>query len=123
MEVIGNFYDGIGADMNLAQAWLEAWREKAEEMGFDLWQGTGASQSGRAGAVTTVTQEAFSRVEGLVTSIQIHAANIDYASEEEIVPALGQALDELHHINLNTGALPLILSLLTEIKRDGLKVN
>lgn len=123
MEVIGDFYDGIGSDMSAAQAWLEAWREKAEEMGFDLWQGTGTSQSGRAGAMTTVTQEAFSRVEGLVTSIQIHAANIDYASEEEIVPALGRALDELHHINLNTGALPLILSLLTEIKRDGLKVN
>ena len=49
---------------NAAQAWLEAWKKKAEEMGFDLWQNQGSSQRGQAGEIQSVSQESFSRVEG-----------------------------------------------------------
>ena len=123
MDVLDAFYDNIGSDMNAAQAWLEAWKEKAEEMGFDLWQNQGSSQRGQAGEIQSVSQESFSRVEGLATSMQIHLANIDDSVEEGIVPALSSALDDLHFIRSNTGALPLIYAMLQKFDRDGFKVR
>ena len=121
MEVIGDFYDGIGSDMSAAQAWLEAWREKAEEMGFDLWQG-GTSQSGKAGAFTTMTQDQGTKLEGLFTSGQIHWASID-EKMDNAVSGLGGCLDVLGRIAANTNALPLMLALLQSVQRDGLKMN
>lgn len=121
MEVIGNFYDGIGSDMSAAQAWLEAWREKAEEMGFDLWQG-GTSQSGKAGASTTMTQDQGTKLEGLFTSGQIHWASID-EKMDNAVSGLGGCLDVLGRIATNTSALPLMLALLQSFQRDGLKMK
>ena len=121
MEVIGDFYDGIGSDMSAAQAWLEAWREKAEEMGFDLWQG-GTSQSGKAGAVTTMTQDQGTKLEGLFTSGQIHWASID-EKMDNAVSGLGGCLDVLGRIATNTSALPLMLALLQSFQRDGLKMK
>lgn len=121
MEVIGNFYDGIGSDMSAAQAWLEAWREKAEEMGFDLWQG-GTSQSGKAGAFTTMTQDQGTKLEGLFTSGQIHWASID-EKMDNAVSGLGGCLDVLGRIATNTSALPMMLALLQSFQRDGLKMK
>lgn len=121
MEVIGDFYDGIGSDMSAAQAWLEAWREKAEEMGFDLWQG-GTSQSGKAGASTTMTQDQGTKLEGLFTSGQIHWASID-EKMDNAVSGLGGCLDVLGRIATNTSALPLMLALLQSFQRDGLKMK
>ena len=121
MEVIGDFYDGIGSDMSAAQAWLEAGREKAEEMGFDLWQG-GTSQSGKAGAFTTMTQDQGTKLEGLFTSGQIHWASID-EKMDNAVSGLGSCLDVLGRIAANTNALPLMLALLQSVQRDGLKMK
>lgn len=121
MEVIGDFYDGIGSDMSAAQAWLETWREKAEEMGFDLWQG-GTSQSGKAGAFTTMTQDQGTKLEGLFTSGQIHWASID-EKMDNAVSGLGGCLDVLGRIAANTNALPLMLALLQSVQRDGLKMK
>ena len=122
MEVIGDFYDGIGSDMSAAQAWLEAWREKAEEMGFDLWQGNGTSQSGRSGAFTTMTQDQGTKLEGLFTSGQMHWASID-EKMDNAVSGLGGCLDVLGRIATNTSALPLMLALLQSFQRDGLKMK
>ena len=36
MGVIDSFYDNIGKNVDAAQAWMEAWQEKAASMGFDL---------------------------------------------------------------------------------------
>lgn len=122
MEVIGDFYDGIGSDMSAAQAWLEAWREKAEEMGFDLWQGNGTSQSGRSGTFTTMTQDQGTKLEGLFTSGQMHWASID-EKMDNAVSGLGGCLDVLGRIATNTSALPLMLALLQSFQRDGLKMK
>ena len=122
MEVIGDFYDGIGSDMSAAQAWLEAWREKAEEMGFDLWQGNGTSQSGKSGAFTTMTQDQGTKLEGLFTSGQMHWASID-EKMDNAVSGLGGCLDVLGRIATNTSALPLMLALLQSFQRDGLKMK
>lgn len=40
MGVIDSFYDNICKNVDAAQAWMEAWKEKAAAMGFDLWKTT-----------------------------------------------------------------------------------
>ena len=62
----------------------------------------------------------FSRVEGLVTSVQIHSANID-ENTEGIVPVLKGSLEAMNAIRENTEPIPQIYELLQTIKRDGLK--
>lgn len=116
--------DGVAQQQDFNRLW-EEFRRMAEQQGLSIDDPTagGTSQSGKAGAIEAVTQESFSRVEGLVTSIQIHAANMDEAMEQGIVPTLGRSLDELIQIRYNTNVLPQIHALLMRIDRDGLKVK
>lgn len=114
--------DALGQQDDFNKMWAE-FRRIAAEAGLSIDDIQGTSQSGKAGAVNTVTQEAFSRVEGLVTSIQIHEANVDKAVEEGIVPALGKSLDALNKIKVNTDALPLMYEMLSKFDREGIKVK
>ena len=123
-EVLKNMItDAAGQQGEASELWNSI-KEWAEQQGIDMSDpNQGTSQSGKAGAVNTVTQEAFSRVEGLVTSIQIHEANVDKAVEEGIVPALGKSLDALNKIKVNTDALPLMYEMLSKFDREGIKVK
>lgn len=86
MNLIGDFYNGLGSTMDDAQGFMEGWQTEAEKHGFDLWgKDDQTAQSGSAGAFTTMTQEQGTKLEGLFTSVQMHVANIDdqmgYASD------------------------------------------
>lgn len=99
----------------------EEFRRIAKENGLSIDEEAGTSQqSGKAGAIQTVTQDSFSRVEGLVTSVQIHSAKID-ENIEGIVPVLKGSLEAMNAIRENTEPIPQIYELLQTIKRDGLK--
>ena len=99
----------------------EEFRRIAEENGLSIDEEAGTSQqSGKAGAIQTVTQDSFSRVEGLVTSVQIHSAKIN-ENIEGIVPVLKGSLEAMNAIRENTEPIPQIYELLQTIKRDGLK--
>lgn len=99
----------------------EEFRRIAEENGLSIDEEAGTSQqNGKAGATQTVTQDSFSRVEGLVTSVQIHSAKID-ENIEGIVPVLKGSLEAMNAIRENTEPIPQIYELLQTIKRDGLK--
>lgn len=99
----------------------EEFRRIAKENGFSIDEEAGTSQqSGKAGAIQTVTQDSFSRVEGMVTSVQIHSAKID-ENIEGIVPVLKGSLEAMNAIRENTEPIPQIYELLQTIKRDGLK--
>ena len=99
----------------------EEFRRIAKENGFSIDEEAGTSQqNGKAGATQTVTQDSFPRVEGLVTSVQIHSANID-ENTEGIVPVLKGSLEAMNAIRENTEPIPQIYELLQTIKRDGLK--
>lgn len=111
--------DALGKQSEFNRLW-EEFRRIAAENGLSIDSIEGTAQSGKAGAIQTVTQESFSRVEGLVTSMQIHLANMDDGLEG-ITPTLGASLDALNKIVKNTDHLPSILALLEELKRDGLK--
>lgn len=114
--------DAMGQQDDFNRLWAE-FRRIAAEAGLSIDDIQGISQSGKAGAVNTVTQEAFSRVEGLVTSIQIHEANVDRAVEEGIVPVLGRSLEALNRIRINTDTLPLMYEMLAKFDREGIKVK
>lgn len=115
--------DALGQQDDFNKMWAE-FRRIAAEAGLSVDEiQSGTSQSGKAGSVNTVTQEAFSRVEGLVTSIQIHEANVDKAVEEGIVPVLGRSLDALNRIRINTDTLPLMYEMLAKFDREGIKVK
>lgn len=99
----------------------EEFRRIAKENGLSIDEEAGTSQqSGKTGAIQTVTQDSFSRVEGLVTSVQIHSAKID-ENIEGIVPVLKGSLEAMNAIRENTEPIPRIYELLQTIKRDGLK--
>lgn len=123
-EVLKNMItDAAGQQGEASELWNSI-KEWAEQQGIDMSDpNQGTSQSGKAGAVNTVTQEAFSRVEGLVTSIQIHEANVDKAVEEGIVPVLGRSLEALNRIRINTDTLPLMYEMLAKFDREGIKVK
>lgn len=112
--------DALGKQSEFNRLW-EEFRRIAAENGLSIDSIEGTAQSSKVGAIQTVTQESFSRVEGLATSMQIHLANIDDGLEG-ITPTLGASLDALNKIVKNTDHLPSILALLVELKRDGLKV-
>ena len=115
--------DALGQQDDFNKMWAE-FRRIAAEAGLSIdEEQSGTSQSGKAGAVNTVTQEAFSRVEGLVTSIQIHEANMDKFTEEGIVPSLGKSLDALNKIKINTDTLPLMYEMLKKFDLEGIKVK
>lgn len=122
MDLIDSFYQNIGSSMGAAQSWMEEWQRKAEEMGYDLWQGDGTTQSGKAGAFTALTQDQGTKLEGLMTSLQMHGASLDEKADN-ITDALGGCLDELHKIVENTNYLPSLFALWVAIKRDGIKLR
>jgi hypothetical protein len=128
MELVGKFYEEIEGDMDAAQSFMENWQKRASEYGFDLWQSEGNTQSGKAGAFSTMTQEQGTKLEGLFTSVQMHTANID-GLLSDIGAAMYSASDTLVRIEENTEfcrkleKLDNIASDIAIIKRDGLKMK
>lgn len=123
MGVIDNFYNTIGSNVENAQAWMEEWKRRAAEMGYEIFPEEEVSQqSGKAAAFTTLTQEQGTRLEGLFTALQMHGASLD-EKMDNVTAGLGSSLDALYRIAKNTDTLPLMLSLWQAIQRDGLKVK
>lgn len=122
MDLLDDFYSGIGSNMNAAEAWMDEFAKRAEEMGYELWKPDATTQSGRAGAFAAMTQDQGTKLEGLMTSLQMHGASID-EKLDNVSEGLAGALDALNRIARNTDDIPLILALLKSVKRDGLKVK
>lgn len=125
MRLIDSFYDNIGNNVDAAQSWMEAWKDKAAAMGYDLWKNDEektTTQSGRAGAFQTLTQDQGTKLEGLMTSLQMHDASID-ENVENISEGIGGALETIDKIKTNTDALPKIYDEIRDIKQNGLKMK
>lgn len=125
MRLVDDFYNNIGSNVDAAQSWMEAWKDKAAAMGYDLWKNdeeNTATQSGRSGAFQTLTQEQGTKLEGLMTSLQMHDASID-ENVENISEGIGGALETIDKIKTNTDALPKIYDEIRDIKQNGLKMK
>lgn len=86
----------------------------------------GTTQSGKAGAFTTMSQDQAGKLEGLFVSGQIHWASLDDKMTDVSVQ-IGAAGDTLKRIEEHTGSSALSLEEIKNdikiIRRDGLKVN
>lgn len=126
MGIIGGFYDNIGSDMDAAQTWLEAWREKAASMGFDLWSSGNdrgnSRQSGRVGVYTAMSQEQGTKLEGLFTSVQMHTAQIDERLES-FMDTFGQLCDIIGKILERVDVLPEMADDIHELRTNGIKLR
>lgn len=124
--------DGISSDE--ATSLQEAYRKLVEEMikqrdemadAFGWTSGTGSSQSGQAGAFTSMTQDQGTKLEGLFTSVQIHLINIDNWLVR-YTESVSEQRNSLSQIAVNTSYckhLEEIRDILNDIQRNGLTLN
>ena len=86
----------------------------------------GTTQSGKAGAFTTMSQDQAGKLEGLFVSGQIHWASLDDKMTDVSVQ-IGAAGDTLKKIEEHTGSSALSLEEIKNdlkiLKRDGIKVK
>ena len=126
MDIMGDFYAGVGKDMDQAQEFMENWKAEAAKRGFDLWKNEDSQQSGKSGTFQTMDQETGTELKGLFTSVQQHEASIDenvlYISDE-----MHQCTDYVREIAENTSGcndkLKAIAQDIETIRRDGLKTQ
>lgn len=116
-EILGSMTDDALAQQDRVNALLSNVEEAADRNGLSIKGDESTTQTGQAGAIQTVMQDSAARIEGLVTSIQIHAANMDerFESSTEI---LSQSFMQLQIITDNTNALPQIHRLLQQLRHD-----
>lgn len=125
MNIMGDFYAGIGKEMDLAQDFMENWKAEAAKHGFDLWKSDENSQQGQSGTFQTISQEQGTKLEGLFTSVQQHEANID-ENVEYISDEIHACIDKLTVIADNTSyceRLEDIAEDISTMKRDGIKLR
>lgn len=98
----------------------------AAATGYTGESGSGASQSGKAGVFNAMSQDQGTKLEGLFTSVQMHAASIDERMEN-VVDRMNTASDHLRKIEENTGrtaaTLEEVSSDIKRIIRDGVKTK
>ncbi|WP_051527375.1 hypothetical protein [Prevotella falsenii] len=82
-RILDRLTSEVAADSGKASALLEQWKRKAKELGIDIFSG-GADQQGRAGSFETMTQAQGTKLEGLMTSAQIHLASMDIKLEDAV---------------------------------------
>lgn len=87
--------------------------------------GASSSQSGHAGAITTITEETGGKIEGVVTSVQIHVISMD-DKLTDISQYAYEAIGILNVIAENTAfckCLEDIADAMERMDRDGIKMN
>jgi hypothetical protein len=77
IEAMDLFMDEMEAQMDAAQMWGEAWRDKWKERGFDVWtnneEDSGATSF--SGAVKTVSETTASIISGQMNAMRVNQVN------------------------------------------------
>lgn len=77
MNIVGDFYNNIGTNMDAAQDWMNNWKKEAEKAGLDLWQSEDKlNQSSSRGMSVAATQDQMGEVNGRITSMQFEVVDI-----------------------------------------------
>lgn len=76
MDLVGDFYQNIGSNMDMAQDWMLNWKDEAKKVGFDLWEGGNVNQDSSRGYSTTMTQDQAGEGLGRLTSIHINILDV-----------------------------------------------
>lgn len=120
LGVLSSALDDIeGAQDDFTMLW-ERYKALAKEKGIDL--SPSETQQGKAGAMYTVSQDSFTRMEGIVTSIQAHITSVDLKFDN-IAQQFSLQLEAMNAIVSNTSPIAAIYALLLTIQRDGLNVK
>ena len=126
LKLLGSMTDEVLGKRGDFNALLEAYQQMAKDKGFDIFKpDEGASQSGRSGAYTAMSQEQGTKLEGLFTSLQDHASGIHQLLEEL---KEGRYADHEIFVQIaeNTAYCKLledILEIITRQERDGVKIK
>ena len=97
-DLVGNFYNGIGTDMQNAQNWMQQWKEEANKQGFNLWDST---REGSSKGIAAADQESVNELNGRATAIQGHTFIISEAMKE-LTAKISKVLEYLSGIQTNT---------------------
>lgn len=122
-RILDQLTSEVAADSGKASSLLEQFKRMAKEKGIDIFGG--AAQQGRAGSLETMTQAQGTKLEGLMTSAQIHLASLDIKFED-VAKQMTHATTHLAKIEKNTAycqRLEGIATDIAELKRNGIKVK
>ena len=113
----------VSADSGKAASLLEYFKKKAKEYGIDIFGG--AAQQGRAGSLETMTQAQGTKLEGLMTSAQIHLASMDIKLEDAVkqMQASTRHLERIERYTKHCERLEDIADNIKVLARDGIKVK
>ena len=110
----------------LTDAMLAERDKMAAAFGWSADDGSSSSsQSGRAGAVTTITEETAGKIEGIATSIQIHVISMD-DKMTDISQYAYEAIGILNTIAENTAFCKYLEGIadgMERMERDGVKMR
>lgn len=121
LGVLSQLMTDVNNEQDTATMLWNRLKEMAAVQGIDFDQKEVTSQTGKAGAMYTVSKDSFTRAEGILTSIQAHVASGDLKLDN-ITSQLIQQLDALNAIAANTAPISEIYALLIAIQREGLRV-
>lgn len=137
-KLYDNWAAATDSDEKLTEQEAEALRKEQEAITEDMlrkrqeladafgWSSSSSeSQSGRAGAVTTVTEETAGKIEGIATSIQIRIISMD-DKMTDISQYAYEAIGILNTIAENTAFckyLEFIADGIDRLERDGVKMK
>lgn len=76
-DIVGEFYQGIGGQMELAQGFMENWKKEAEKSGFDLWTDDPTSQTASSGGFQSMDQDTGNRLDGRFAALQMSGLRIE----------------------------------------------
>lgn len=110
---------GAQGDFN---AYWAAMKAKAAEMGFDIGDAQATTQKGKEGVLHTVSQDSFTRMEGILTSLQMHAASQDLKLDN-ITDLMISQLEAMNAIAINTETLPLTYAILKKFEQNGIMIQ
>ena len=122
LAILSQMSSDVSAKQDMATELYEQYKAMAAKNGIDIEAGNTVSQTGKAGAMYTVNQDSFTRMEGIATSIQGHSASMDLKMDN-ITSQMAMHLDALNVIANNTSPIGQIYSLLVAIERDGINVK
>jgi tape measure domain-containing protein len=77
MDLVGNFFQNIGKDMELAQGFMENWQKEAEKYGFDLWNADADSQTASSGGFQSMDQDTGDRLDGRFAALQMSGLRME----------------------------------------------
>ena len=127
-KLLGGFFGSMEGVVDQASDWYKNFVDQAGKYGFDLSgeDKEGVSQSGKAGAFQTMSQDTGTKLEGLFTANQMRLANIEVLLMD-LQGGIYIIGDKLVKIEENTKGcddkLKRVVLLMEKIDRDGLKMQ